>query len=285
MAEQQNALVEAEPVYERLEGITVLLAEDNLVNQLLAHDLITGWGAKLEMVENGERAIEKLKNGNFDLVLMDVQMPVLGGLEATEIIRHHLRDKRKQQIPIVAMTADAVKQNIEKCFAAGMTDHITKPFDPLQLNTLIHRHATRSSMTHQPANALTNATPAVESPAPVYRFISLKSLLEFSRGKNEFVVKMLRLLIEQPPPAVQSIGEAIAAKDFETARGLAHKMKPNVNLMGNAELDRLIQKLEKDAETNPSVESMQGLYADFCNLYNSAMEELRTAYNHYNAAA
>ena len=166
-----------------------------------------------------------------------------------------------------------------------MTDHITKPFDPLQLNTLIHRHAIRRYMTHQPANATTNAAPTLETQAPVYRFISLKSLLEFSRGKNDFVVKMLRLLLEQTPPAVQSIGEAIGAKDFEAVRALAHKMKPNINLMGNAELDRLIQKLEKDAETSASVDSMPGLYADFRQLYNSAMDELRTAYNHFNTAA
>lgn len=286
VTELQNNSVGTECEFETLTGVRILLAEDNVVNQLLAHDLITGWGATLEVAENGEQAIEKLKTGNFDLVLMDVQMPVLGGLEATEIIRKHLRNERLANIPIVAMTADAVKQNIEKCFAAGMTDHITKPFDPQQLNAIIRRHTQNMQNTpsHQSDSPSGNAV-TVETQTPAFKFISLKTLLEFSRGKNDFVVKMLKLLLEQTPPAVKSIGEAIQNKNFEEARSLAHKMKPNVNLLGNLELDRLILKIEKDAENSASVDSLNAMYADFRQLYDLAMTELQTAYNRYNGAA
>jgi len=269
--------------FKNLSGVRILLAEDNTVNQLLASDLITGWGATLDIAENGHQAVERLQKETYDLVLMDVQMPVLGGIEATQRIRRQT-DARLKNIPIIALTADAVKQNVEKCFDAGMNAHITKPFDATQLNDLIWRHVPeerKNNLDNPVVN--TTETPSVLSQEPVaaYRYISLQNLLDFSRGKNDFVVKMLRLLLEQTPPAVQGIGDGIAAANWEDVRALAHKMKPNIHLMGNPELDKLILTLEKDADSRTSVETLPEVYEDFRQLYDRAMEELQAAFNSY----
>lgn len=111
--------------------IKVLLAEDNPINQLLALRVINNWGFEVDIAENGLIAIDKLKNMDYDMVLMDLQMPEMDGYEATSYIRKHLGDKKN--IPIVAMTAHAIKGEIEKCLAVGMNDYISKPFKPEEL--------------------------------------------------------------------------------------------------------------------------------------------------------
>jgi len=107
----------------------VLLVEDNMINQFLASTILKNWKMRVEVAENGLIAIEKLKSQNFDVVLMDMQMPVMGGIEATSIIRGDL----KSSIPIIALTARALKGVDKECMEAGMNDYISKPFNQSEL--------------------------------------------------------------------------------------------------------------------------------------------------------
>lgn len=221
-----------------------MLAEDNLVNQLLANDLITEWGAEIDIADNGEIAINKLHKKKYDLILMDVQMPIVNGLDATEIIRKY-SDESISRIPIIAMTANAIKGDNNKCFAVGMNDYITKPFKPLDLNNKIWQYiSAEKKLIAEGKDCQLNKTSILEQDF-TSSIINLINLKEFSRGKNDFLVKMLMLLLDQTPPAVKQIGEAIPVRDWDTVRSLAHKMKPNIGLLGNPELDSLILSLEK----------------------------------------
>jgi PAS domain S-box-containing protein len=112
----------------------ILLAEDNPINQLLTKTVLGKWGFKLDMVENGLQVIEMMKKNNYDLVLMDLQMPEMDGYETTTYIRNKLGNKK---IPIIAMTADAMKGEAEKCMSAGMNNFISKPFEPEVLYYMI----------------------------------------------------------------------------------------------------------------------------------------------------
>lgn len=114
--------------FKKLEGSTVLLVEDNLLNQILAKKVLTDWKLKVEVAENGLVAIDKLKKNNFDLILMDIQMPEMDGYDATKYIREKLTSP-KSETPIIAMTAHALAGEAEKCIKAGMDDYISKPFD------------------------------------------------------------------------------------------------------------------------------------------------------------
>ncbi len=116
----------------RLQGLHVLLAEDNIVNQKVMSRFLDRWNIDLTIVDNGEEAVEIVKKEDFDLVLMDLQMPVMDGYEATRLIRK-LNDPVKQSVPIIALTAAALKEVKEEVFACGMNDFITKPFDPADL--------------------------------------------------------------------------------------------------------------------------------------------------------
>ena len=108
-----------------LKNIKVLVAEDVPLNQLLIKIIIADFGFDIEVVENGQLAIDKLKTEHYDIVLMDLQMPVLNGFEATAYIRQTM----KLDIPIIALTADVTTMDVEKCLAIGMTDYISKPID------------------------------------------------------------------------------------------------------------------------------------------------------------
>ncbi len=112
-----------------LEGIRVLVAEDNLINQKVVRQTLLRQHAEVEIAGNGKIALEKLNYQDFDIVLMDLQMPEMDGYTAT----YHIRNILKNQVPIVAMTADAIKGESDKCFKIGMNDYISKPFDPKEL--------------------------------------------------------------------------------------------------------------------------------------------------------
>ena len=115
-----------------LSGLRVLVAEDYPMNQLLINETLSSWDFEVEIVENGKLAFEKMRDNHFDLILMDVNMPEMGGLEATKLIRENLEEPKKS-IPIIAMTAGALKGDKEECINAGMNDYVSKPFDQDEL--------------------------------------------------------------------------------------------------------------------------------------------------------
>lgn len=134
VAENQNIVQERKsPDMETdLSGTRILVAEDYPMNQLLINETLSSWNFEIEIVENGKLALEKIAENDYDLVLMDVNMPEMGGLEAATLIRKQL-DPPKNNIPIIAMTAGALKGDKEKCINAGMNDYISKPFDQDEL--------------------------------------------------------------------------------------------------------------------------------------------------------
>jgi CheY-like chemotaxis protein len=121
---------------ESLAGARVLLVEDNAVNQHIGRTLLGKLGLEVTVAANGQEALDLVEQQSFNLVLMDIHMPVMDGIEAT----HHLRERYSAtELPIVAMTADAFAEDRERCIAAGMNDHIAKPLDVRVFPTLIRR--------------------------------------------------------------------------------------------------------------------------------------------------
>jgi PAS domain S-box-containing protein len=119
-----------------LDGVNVLLVEDNILNQLLAKKVLVNWKCIVDVAANGVIAIEKIKKNNYDIILMDIQLPEMDGYEATRFIRTKL-EQPKRDVPIIAMTAHAIVCEAERCIQAGMNDYISKPFDENSLNSKI----------------------------------------------------------------------------------------------------------------------------------------------------
>ena len=198
----------------------VLLAEDNPVNQRLAASLIQRRGHRVTIVENGRDAVEAIANQSFDVVLMDVQMPEMGGFEATAIIRTRERDTGTH-VPIIAITAHVMKGDREKCLAAGMDDYITKPFDSRNLCRLIEQ--------------------AAGCPEPVVAMDAhmdpCDELLARVGGDRALLTDMIRLFAEDAPRTVDRIRSAIDARDGDALRRAAHALK---GAAGNFESSALV---------------------------------------------
>lgn len=125
-----------------LTGVKILLVEDNLVNRHLAQEYLNLWHCSYESVENGQEAVDKVKDNNYDVVLMDVQMPIMNGLEATAEIRK--MDAPKRFVPIIALTANAMKGDQEMCLKAGMDDYVSKPLNVDALKSVISKYASQT---------------------------------------------------------------------------------------------------------------------------------------------
>jgi CheY-like chemotaxis protein len=126
LPEGQSRLVTRHMIHKSQKSLRILLTEDNPVNQKLATHILEKWGHTVSVANNGQEALDLTAKENFDLILMDVQMPVMGGFEATELIRE--REKTTGcHIPIIAMTAHAMKGDREQTLAAGMDDYVSKP--------------------------------------------------------------------------------------------------------------------------------------------------------------
>ena len=145
-----------------LRPLTILLAEDNLVNQRVAAGLLRRRGHTVAIANNGIEALAALENQRFDLVLMDLQMPQMGGLEATRRIRDREREGGRQT-PIVAMTADAMTGDRERCLAAGMDGYLSKPVDPCMLYAVVEQHT---------AAAVADIAPSLPVPIDVDAFMA-----------------------------------------------------------------------------------------------------------------
>ncbi len=120
-------------------SISILVAEDNAINQLLIKTILQKEGFEVEITDNGKLAIEALEKADFQIVLMDLMMPEMNGYETTFAIRT-LKDPTKSKIPIIAVSADVTKDVQEKCFEAGMNDYISKPYEVFQLIEKIKEH-------------------------------------------------------------------------------------------------------------------------------------------------
>ncbi len=220
-----------------IDGARILLVEDNDLNRMVAQNSLQYFNCKVVEAENGLEAVEILKANKFDIILMDIQMPEMDGIEATKVIRNKLNIKT----PIIALTANAFKTEIEKCRKAGMDDYVTKPFDEtILLETiakLLHRENDKSTLLNHASenNWLYN----------------LSSLNNLSRGNQEFVQKMITVFIDQTIETIEKVEKAIPLNDFQEVSRLIHKIKPSVEGMGILSIVDDVKLLEKvSKETN-----------------------------------
>jgi two-component system, sensor histidine kinase and response regulator len=132
--------------------VRILLAEDNMVNQKLALHLIEKFGFKADTVTTGNQAVEALEKFPYDLVLMDVQMPEMDGIEATGVIRDPTSAVLDHAVPVIALTAHAMKKDHDRCLDTGMDDILTKPIDPQQLLETLNRYLAQTNTDTEPAS-------------------------------------------------------------------------------------------------------------------------------------
>jgi signal transduction histidine kinase/CheY-like chemotaxis protein/HAMP domain-containing protein len=251
----------AQEAIQSLQGSYLLLVEDNEVNMELALELLQEAGIKVDVALNGAEAVEKVKLNDYDGVLMDCQMPIMDGFEATHQIRE---DSRFKDLPILAMTANAMAGDKEKCIKWGMNDHIPKPINVTQLFLTMARWI-------KPANPKSS----MQQPRDESEILSDIPELEINNtlirlGGN---VKLLRKLIsrfsETQADAVLRIKEALALDNIDVARREAHTLKGLAGTIGAKVIEDHAQTLEnmlKENLTEGRDKSILTLEIDLINL-------------------
>jgi len=195
----------------------ILVAEDNPVNQILAVRILKKWGHDIRVVENGEEAVAAVCREQFDLVLMDVQMPEMGGFEATARIRSQ-EQTTGHHIPIIAMTARALAGDREGCLAAGMDGYVTKP---LQLDDLWKALA----------DCLPSVRPAQSASLPAGAadgILDFEAFLARVGGDRELLREVVELFLHHAPEQVTAVRDAIRRQDAAALEFSAHALKGSV---------------------------------------------------------
>src|SRR5262245_56376677 len=223
--------------------MAILLAEDNPVNQRVGQHLLSQLGYRADVVANGVEAIASRNNRSYDIVLMDVQMPVMDGLEATRRIREQWPEHGPR---IVAMTANAMRDDREKCLAAGMDDYIAKPVNFLTLQAVLERHGTERKI---------EAKPTLEAAA----LAELQSLVD-ADGPDIFG-ELVQLYLTDLPERMDGIRQAVAEADPASLRREAHRLKGSSQQMGATRLAALCLELENLGRNNRVEEAMSFLAA------------------------
>ncbi|GAA4354460.1 hypothetical protein GCM10023185_16340 [Hymenobacter saemangeumensis] len=207
---------------ESLRGKHVLLVEDNRFNRLIARAFLNNANVDVTEAENGALAVEMLRQQAFDLILMDVQMPVMNGFEATRALRQELG----LRTPIIALTANAVSGEREKCLEAGMNDYLAKPFHELELLKIV---ADWSGLAEYRAGEVSDGLLPVATPAGAdARLYSVEHLRQLSQGDETFVEFMLQTFLESCEEALDTFGEGLRLQDVGLLKTTAHTLKPSL---------------------------------------------------------
>ena len=247
-----------------IQPLRILLAEDNHVNQQLMLRVLAKDGHEVLLATNGQEAVELLAVEQVDVVLMDCQMPVLDGYEATGVIRNADRKSRSgHRVPIIALTANALSGDREKCLAAGMDDYVTKPIVFNQLFEAINRRvvfpAMKATTTEQPlrevevsqmSQVTSAASPSCTSDLPV---LDRSNLLERIGDDHELIGILTEALREDGPARIAALRNAVDANDLATAKRAAHTLKGTAGNLAAMQLADIAKQAEHAAAAGDAV--------------------------------
>jgi CheY-like chemotaxis protein/HPt (histidine-containing phosphotransfer) domain-containing protein len=229
------------------------------LNQYLARHILESWDFEVVIANNGREALEALEKSAFDCILMDVQMPEMDGIEATQHIRK-LPDPVKANIPIIALTANALKGDSEKYLAAGMTDYLAKPFDEARLFQVISRNLTRVPSPVGPAADILSSNNNKSNMTPVNgRLYDLSMVQSVSGGDEGFIRKMVALFIETVPQNLQDLKNALQEKNWDLVGKTAHKLKSTIDSMGIKSIRQEIRTVEANARQKEGLDAVEPL--------------------------
>ncbi|KRD10384.1 hypothetical protein ASE21_11795 [Flavobacterium sp. Root901] len=207
-------------------ALKILLCEDNSLNQKLVKHIISNFGFELDIAENGDTGIELLSKNKYDLVLMDLQMPVRDGYQTT----HYIRNEMKSSIPIIAMTAHSLAGEQERCYDVGMNAYVPKPF---KQNTLLE--------------AIKSVLNPVEKPKHKNK-IDFSFLEEMAGGDKGFKQEMIHLFIEKIPAESAQLQDAFKKIDYSTVQKLSHNMRSSLDMFLLSDLSNSLVIIEQDAQ-------------------------------------
>jgi PAS domain S-box-containing protein len=267
-----------------IKGALVLLVEDNEINQQVAKEILEGAGLSVSLANDGQEAVNAVKENNYDAVLMDVQMPVMDGYTATREIR---KDERFKELPIIAMTAHAMAGDEDKSLESGMNGHVTKPIDPDQLFSALQKWikpSEKRARVQKPEVPVESpesdkAVPEEDEFPESLPGFDLSDGLKRLQGNKTLYRKLLLNFATNYTEVANEIRETLDAEDFESAHSLVHNLK---GLAGNlsaaalqaaaVNIEKLVKGVDKKA---PSSKQLNLKFSELENALNQALDSVQ----------
>ena len=256
--------------YKSLGHRKVLVVDDIEMNQQLAKHIMQSWGFTVDVAANGKEAVEKVEKNTYDLVLMDIQMPEMDGMQATENIRR-LKDAVKASTPIVAVTANLLNGDGDRYLEKGMNDYLPKPLDEQRLFQLISKNLPDGPAVSL-VEPLLNETP--ES-IPTQKLYDLTMIHGLSGGDEAFIRQMVELFVETMPASTRELQETLDHKQWEAMGKLAHKLKSTTGSMGMDSIKDEVKDVEQNCKRNENLEETPALVKKVILVINQTVEQLR----------
>jgi PAS domain S-box-containing protein len=246
-----------------LKNINVLVVEDIALNQLLMRTLLDDFGFNCDIASNGKIAIEKLRLKQYDIILMDLQMPVMNGFETTEYIRKTLNSN----VPILALTADVTTVDLAKCKVVGMNDYVSKPVDERLLYSKIIGILKKIDHSNQEINT--------DKIAVKTKCTDLNYLIQRTKSNPKLISEMISLYLEQTPPLIESMRTSFDQKDWSTLYATVHKMIPSFSIDGiNQDFELMAKRVKEFANIQSEEDSIPDMVLQLENICVQACREL-----------
>lgn len=233
--------------------------------------LLDDFGFERDIAANGKIAIEKLVKNKYDIILMDLQMPLMNGFEATEYIRNTL----KSTIPIIALTADVTTVDLEKCRAVGMNDYIAKPVDEKALYNKIISLIKKPNVSKLKEPAEKETVPDIKLKCTNLQYLSIRT-----KSNPKLMMEMISLYLEQTPSLVNAMKKSIHEQDWNSLHAAVHKMIPSFAIMGiNPDFESMAKKIQEYARSQQQSELIHELVLKIENVCLQACSELQEEFN------
>lgn len=258
------------PDYGKLNGCRVLLAEDVEMNQFIARSILEEKGMYVTIASDGKEVIEKVSNYQFDLILMDISMPFIDGIQATSIIRS-LPNSQKKNIPIIALTANSLRGDEKKYIEAGMNGYISKPFLKDQFLNAILSTLTVSTF-------VILDTPFKEQETITSKLYNEQQIMGMSNTKPEFAEKMIGLFLKTMPSDLELLEKSAQIRDWEMVERTAHRMKSAIRGMGITVAVKQVKQVEEIAHKRPIDLNIHPLIKELNQILRNVLTQIKTDY-------
>ncbi len=247
--------------------LNILLAEDNLLQIKLITALFAQYNITIQVAVNGKEVVEKIRTNNFDLVLMDMEMPVMNGYEATSIIRNKL----KNNISIIALTANARPGEKEKCLQHGMNGYVSKPIDTGDLFNTIYKLTGKAVSTK---STFINSQTVTVVPDKV---CNLDYLMGAAHGNKKIVNNIVAVFFKETKKELIFLNDAIEETNYPVISNISHKIKSAFSILGITKLEPIFKELEQLSNSTSSIGNIEMLSRRVNLVFNQAKEEMMLA--------
>ena len=232
---------------EDIKQLNILICEDNEMNQTVMEAILSSLGHKFEFANDGKEGLELFSSKEYDLIFMDFQMPIMDGLEAARRMRDYEQQNSKEPIKIIAMTANAVKNEVEKAMKYGMNDYISKPVTLQQVESCIKENASEFGTIE---TKLISSQPTQQDSDASIDMQAINGLKELNPNENfAFLRKQIKAILHKLEPTLESIYKSISEEDSENIKFHSHKFKTSCGIVGAKILWRYLDEIEDKAMT------------------------------------